>query len=216
MTIDEAARIVMTADLTDATSVDMAELGRAVAVLRERALEMDDESQRERAMWISANHDRPRDDLNERMRNMALVDTFTPTPGLQENRPQPAEVISFIEGALTLVAVIAALKDQVSADRQRWLTASLEVRGRRVDGLPLLHGGGHQYFLGGTPVHPGDELHLLTTAGWMEGTYRAAVDAGPLFVFSLPGAPDAEVTCPILPGARLARTTHFRHDTQET
>jgi hypothetical protein len=66
--------------------------------------------------------------------------------------------------------------------------------------------GGARHFLGGRSVSAGAHLYLLTTVGWMSGTYEwnFTPEDAPSLYFRLPGCGDRRASLKLPPGAILA------------
>lgn len=121
------------------------------------------------------------------------------------NESATVNLRELLEAGLVLVRHTAQQAQELERERAR---GASRTRGARVEGYPLVEGadgGGIRHFLGGTAVHAGSALYLLTFAGWLPGRYEWNWRCGtpPNFCFSLPGVL-SEVAIPILPGARLA------------
>lgn len=121
--------------------------------------------------------------------------------------PQPVEQVA--AAALTLQRELRAARQEL-----QWARATLlrQTGQETVPGGMLRLGrspGGARNYLNDLPVHAGDELYLLTRAGWLPGRYeyRHGEDSGldAFLYFGLPGARGADaVPIKLPPGARLA------------
>jgi hypothetical protein len=210
MTIDEAIAIIETAVASDPISDDVLPLLQAIAVLRERAFAIHDESSRERAMWMSANVERPRCEPMERLHQGPWPGMLAVARCMGVYPLGLLDMSSLVESACAIREFLKALTIQLTHDRDRWNDSPPEVQRRRIEGYLLMRGDEKQHRLNGCVLRDGDELSLLTTAGWMEGRYHLAANGEPMLAFSLPGASRIQLVTPLPSDARLAWPLDFR------
>ncbi len=175
--------------------------------LRDRAIELYAESEREHARWIAATCiNRPRHRPSRRGPGLpAAVADIASIRQLSDNPPTDAnDLRELTQAAVKLHETVQTLMAELASERNRSRPDDPDVSQKRVEGHELIAGDDGIFFLASKPVNDGTQLFLLTEAGWIPGRYDTRQGGEPRFYFALPGALDHDLRIVIPRGARLA------------
>jgi hypothetical protein len=206
MTLEDARRFVEVARGYDPETLDAAHLATAIAVLRDRASNLYDETQRESARWLAATADRRCRSLLELSLPIPLAAAVSLTQFAETDPARVRDTSALIRIAGHLLQWVDTMYDGLRHDRARWESASPDVYRRRIEGARLVRqveNGRLSYFLSGKRLWEGVTLWLLTSAGWLPGFFHVWQNE-PFFVFRLPGAAEHEMEISIPSRAVLA------------
>jgi hypothetical protein len=206
MTLEDARHFVEIAGGCDPELLDTDELKTAIAMLRDRASNLYDETQRESARWLAATADRRCRSLLELSLPLSLSEAVSVTHFAETDPARLRDNSALIRIARHLLQWVDAMHEGLKNDHARWANASPDVYRRRIEGARLVRqveSGRPSYSLNGKRLWEGVTLWLLTSAGWIPGSFHVWQNE-PYFVFRLPGAAEHELEIPIPTRALLA------------